>query len=94
MCNINLRCSANGREALHYAAEAGDSACIEVLLGAQAAEVDAKDEFGRTPLSWAAENGHERVVKALLATGKVEVDSKDGGGRTPQWRAAPRRHAF
>jgi ankyrin repeat protein len=50
---------------------------VKLLLKANQAEVDSKDENGRTPLSWAAGNGHEATVKLLLDMGKIDADSKN-----------------
>jgi ankyrin repeat protein len=89
MCDVNTRASGSGKQALHYAAEAGHNACIIMLLDVPNVEADSKDRDGRTPLWRAAGAGHEGVVKALLATGKVDAESKDGDGRTPlSWATA------
>mmetsp|Transcript_14017 Transcript_14017/g.26196 ORF Transcript_14017/g.26196 Transcript_14017/m.26196 type:complete len:219 (-) Transcript_14017:55-711(-) len=51
--------------ALHYAAQRGHAAAVELLLDARA-EIDALDRHSDTPLSWAARSGHLDAVKKLV----------------------------
>ncbi|KAK2812422.1 hypothetical protein FQN50_001423 [Emmonsiellopsis sp. PD_5] len=57
----------NGRAALSYAAENGNTLIVNLLL-ARNADIECRDNKMETytPLLWAAENGHDAVVKALL----------------------------
>ena len=52
--DVNIRRS-NGKTPLHAAAEEGNLACVEVLLGANA-DVHAKDHSGRTAADLALSN--------------------------------------
>mmetsp|Transcript_13893 Transcript_13893/g.30787 ORF Transcript_13893/g.30787 Transcript_13893/m.30787 type:complete len:219 (-) Transcript_13893:89-745(-) len=51
--------------ALHYAAQRGHAASIELLVESKA-EVNALDRHSDTPLSWAARSGHLDAVKKLI----------------------------
>jgi hypothetical protein len=59
--------------AVHYAAQRGQAACIEVLIRADA-EVDVADKHGDSPLAWAARNGHIEAVHKLL---EMRADPED-----------------
>ena len=88
ICSLSAVCLATGRNALHYAAEAGSVGCLDVLLRDRRFDVDARDKEGRTALFLAAMAGHDEVVHLLEGTGRAEVDAKDKGGLTPLWWAS------
>lgn len=75
-CSVNLR-DADGRTALHIAAQRGAADAVRVLLEA-GAERDVIDARGSTPLHEAARGWHDAAVSLLLATAankKSEVDT-------------------
>merc|ERR1719502_1962406 len=51
--------------AAHYAAQRGQSGCIDVLVKYKA-EVDCVDKHGDSPLAWASRNGHIEAVHKLV----------------------------
>lgn len=53
---------------LHFAADRGHSAVVEILLN-EGANANAKDDMKRTPLHLAAGAGHASVAQLLLAHG-------------------------
>lgn len=63
--------------ALHYAAAAGSTELVSLLL-ARHAEIDAPSPSGMTPLMLAAREGQENVVTLLLKEG-ADASLKDGG---------------
>ncbi|KAI6762402.1 hypothetical protein HG530_008382 [Fusarium avenaceum] len=78
-----INCQDNdGSTALSYAAYAGNSAILEILLANPHVDVDKRDYNGRTPISYAAENGHTLVVSRLLEHG-ANPNWKDLGRTTP-----------
>jgi len=58
----------DGTTPLHYAAQAGDLAKVQMLLRS-GIKVDAENRYGVTPLSLAAESGNVAVVNAFVAAG-------------------------
>ncbi len=74
------------RTALHYAAEAGHAATIDILLAAGAAP-SPKDFRSLAPLHLAALGGHLEAVRRLLA-GKARVTVTDFDKQTPLHFAA------
>ena len=74
-----------GMRPLHWAARAGSSACLGLLL-ANGAEVNALNKARRTALQLAAEHDRAEVIGLLAANG-AELDSQDRKGRTPLHRA-------
>ncbi|KAL2682375.1 hypothetical protein Neosp_006825 [[Neocosmospora] mangrovei] len=87
---INARDN-DGRTALSYTAEAGNSSILEVLLADSLLDVDARDREGRTPISHAADNGHVSVVSRLLERG-ANPNWKDLDGLSPLWHAVQYGH--
>jgi len=66
-----------GWTALHYAAAAGSTAIVGILLDHHA-YIDAESPSGMTPLMLAAREGQEDVVRQLLEQG-ADATLKDGG---------------
>lgn len=72
----NLRCNSdlinwqneNGRTALMFAANMGQTKCVELLLEHNA-KLDLQDDIGRTALMHAAVNGKSDSVHLLIAKG-------------------------
>jgi ankyrin repeat protein len=54
---------------------------VDLLLGEERAEVDARNEVGATPLHLAARNGHAQVVRLLLDRGATP-DATTSAGAT------------
>lgn len=79
---------ADGMSAMHWAAERGDLALLDVLLTA-GAELESATRIGEyRPLHIAARNGHAEVVQRLL-DGGADVDARtDPSGSTPLHLAA------
>lgn len=77
--------NADGRTALHYAADEGDVRLVEQLLGA-GADPNAQDKNGWTPLHFAAQANAAGAVSALLRAGAT-TEARDTFGNTPLWRA-------
>jgi ankyrin repeat protein len=78
--NVN-QTDPQGRTALSYAAELGNTEIAKELLDARAAP-DQRDKLGNVPLHWAANNGRVEVIKVLIA-GHATVDAPDRQGITP-----------
>ena len=67
----------NGSLPIHTAASRGNSACIEVLLGAGVA-IDATNDDDRTPLHWASDHGKWDNVQYLLDRGaNIHLEADD-----------------
>ncbi|EGN91711.1 hypothetical protein SERLA73DRAFT_80187 [Serpula lacrymans var. lacrymans S7.3] len=78
--------NSQGNEAvtpLFYAANAGNTEVVTLLLSIDDIKADSKDEEGRTPLSLAAQNGIKEIASLLLERDDVEADSKTRWGQTP-----------
>ena len=65
---------AQGKAALHLAAENGHLQVAEALLGKKA-YVNARSKSGITPLHLACQNGYTRLVKLLIETHKANIES-------------------
>ncbi|XP_063232141.1 uncharacterized protein LOC134536319 [Bacillus rossius redtenbacheri] len=65
------------KTALHYCAEAADTACAELLLARAPDLAAAADEDGYTPLHLAVIAGNSALLRLLLARG-ADVNSLDG----------------
>lgn len=65
-----------GRTALFYAARAGASQVVQLLLDA-GASAHIKDRFGATPVFAAARNGHAEAARILLAAYPAGIDETD-----------------
>jgi len=72
--------------ALNQAANAGNRAMVEFLLG-RGADISAKAWQGKTPLHTAVEEGFQAVTEVLLAN-KANVSAQDDSGETPLALAA------
>lgn len=72
----------NGRNALGWAAWAGQDDVIKLLLKYGFPGVDEEDNSKWTPLFWALEAPTSTTVATLLDTGLVNVNHKDHSGRT------------
>ncbi|KAK2782894.1 hypothetical protein FQN52_000534 [Onygenales sp. PD_12] len=71
----------NGRAALSYAAEDGNTLIVNLIL-AKNADFECSDgDEDRTPLVWAAENGHDAVVKELLDKYATTIENDNAGER-------------
>jgi ankyrin repeat protein len=93
ICSLNAVCVSTGRNALHFAADAGSVDCLAILLRDRRLDLDARDKQGRTALFLAALSGHDEFVSVLLGTGqKVVIDAKDKDGLTPLWWASRHGH--
>jgi ankyrin repeat protein len=89
--NVNA-VNAYGVNAMLLAAEASNTALIEVLLKA-GAKADSANPDGETALHLVARAGNVDAAKLLLAHG-AKVDARETfGGQTPLMWAAARRHA-
>jgi ankyrin repeat protein len=77
---------------LFRAAESGDHISMEILLGMDETNLDAKDGNGQILLMAAARNGHARTVQLLVEIGKVDVRATDHNGQTPLLVAARSGH--
>ena len=71
-----------GSSLLHLAAELGDEARVQFLLGMQA-QVDVVNPNGETPLHWACSLGHLAVVRALAQCGANAMLHERVQGLTP-----------
>ena len=72
---------------MHHAARAGALACVELLLRASDARVDARTRSGRaTALHKACAGGHAACAAALLGGG-ASVDAVDADGETALHKA-------
>ena len=72
----------DGWPALHFAAEAGNTSCVELLLESRADLEMRAAEDGSTALHCAASNGHVKVLKLLLHCG-ADKDCALTNGCTP-----------
>jgi ankyrin repeat protein len=74
-----------GTTALHTAALAGSSACVQLLLKHKA-DINRTGNHGRSALHFAAWNGYVDTINTLLEQG-AEPNAGDDHGRTPFWWA-------
>ncbi|KAF5699676.1 ankyrin repeat-containing protein [Fusarium mundagurra] len=79
--------TAEGKRALPYAAESGDTDTVAALLEGRASPT-LLDNSLWIPLHYAADAGSLAVVKILLSIPEVVPDAKNDYGQTPLWRAA------
>jgi len=88
--NLLLEAQANvnpaGWKPLHYAAFAGHSALVSLLLG-HGAEINARAPNGQTALMLAAKNGQIEVVQ-LLVNAHATINLTDPNGKNAQQLAA------
>ncbi len=78
----------NGWTALHFAADAGDERCIDLLL--PFIDAAAANRDGETPLMFAAEGGRTQCVERLLTAGGANL--ANGWGDTALVLASDRGH--
>jgi ankyrin repeat protein len=76
----------NGWTALHFAANRGHEAVVQLLLN-KGADINAKTKTGTTALHIAAQRGSEVVVRLLIDRG-ADVEAKDNRGEMALHRAA------
>jgi len=77
--NLNL-IDADGRSALHAAAQEGSAEVITILVCAKA-KLNLVDKSGYTPLISAASKGHATCISLLLGAG-AELETKNKHGET------------
>jgi ankyrin repeat protein len=92
ICNMDAVCIPTGKNALHFAAEAGSGGCLEILMQDRRRDLNDRDKKGHAPLFAAALAGQDGIVDVLQATGRVEIDAKDKDGLTPLWWASKHGH--
>ncbi|KAL4425708.1 hypothetical protein ABPG75_009724 [Micractinium tetrahymenae] len=86
-----VNCSSAGRATpLHAAAEEGDAAQLQALLGLGAV-VDARDRSGATPLFLACEAGKDRSVQVLLGA-NAAINVRNAADETPLYISALKGH--
>ena len=78
----------SGWTALIGAANRGNAAWVERLLGAAGVVVNHADEHGNTALTKAAHGGHIDCVRTLLGTAGIAVNHANGSGVTALEKAA------
>ena len=74
-----------GMRPLHWAARAGSSQCVALLLES-GADPNAANKARRTPLQLAAEQDRAEAIQVLAENG-ADLDTQDKKGRTPLHRA-------
>mmetsp|Transcript_20540 Transcript_20540/g.58677 ORF Transcript_20540/g.58677 Transcript_20540/m.58677 type:complete len:755 (+) Transcript_20540:83-2347(+) len=79
--DVNSR-SLNGWTALHLAAHAGHSACIDLIMEVVQDPNPTSDQ-GRTALHLAAMQGHMECVRSLVGRWRATLDCQDAFGATP-----------
>ncbi|KAF5983595.1 ankyrin repeat-containing protein [Fusarium coicis] len=80
-----------GKLALSYAVQSGDSDTVAALLK-ERIPATLKDGYDWIPLHYAAEAGHVSVIQMLLKDPNVVPDSKARHNDTPLWHAAVNGH--
>jgi ankyrin repeat protein len=78
------------RTPLAYAAVAGQTQMVNILVAQQGVDVSPIDRWGMTPLHYAAENGHLNVVRILLDAPGTNVWHTSIYDKTPLALAAGR----
>lgn len=81
------KCDNEGNTPLHFAAQAGQVECLNVLLSrCKTIEIDARNNLGFTPLMKAALQGRNKCAKLLLFAGANPTLRDSGRGlRADQW---------
>ncbi len=64
-----------GMQPIHWAAESGCTATVELLLDRGATGIDAPDGYGWQPIHCAAQNGHMAVMVTLISHGATITDN-------------------
>uniref|UniRef100_A0A0G4HRM2 Uncharacterized protein n=1 Tax=Chromera velia CCMP2878 TaxID=1169474 RepID=A0A0G4HRM2_9ALVE len=82
---------ANGKTALHIAAEEGDLASVIALLNS-GRDANAKTIWKITPLHYAASAGHAHIVRRLLEHSGIEKEPRDWRNMSPLLAAVRRGH--
>ncbi|KAJ2482245.1 ATP-dependent RNA helicase, partial [Coemansia sp. RSA 2320] len=77
----------HGNTALHLAAAAGYTLCVESLLSSGAAAARQNSE-GVAPIHYAAYHGHKDTVLQVLRHSAAVTDQRDSSGKTPLMLAA------
>nr|CAJ77471.1 myotrophin [Lubomirskia baikalensis] len=75
--NVNLELS-NGRDAIHYAADYGQSEVLRYLLS-KGANVNAPDKHGITAMLAAFWESHVECVKVLVSKGAAKIGNSPDG---------------
>ncbi|KAF4207607.1 hypothetical protein CNMCM8927_002684 [Aspergillus lentulus] len=78
------------RTPLAYAAVAGQTQMVNILVAQQGVDVSPVDRWGMTPLHYAAENGHLNVVRMLFNAPGTNVWHTSIYDKTPLALAAGR----
>jgi ankyrin repeat protein len=76
-----------GKTPLFWGVESGRKDVVELLLSAQAVDVNVKNIYWLTALSEAISRDHKEIVQLLLCTGKVDVSVKGWKGLTALMQA-------
>ncbi|KAF5978505.1 hypothetical protein FBULB1_6104 [Fusarium bulbicola] len=86
--NPNMMPKRAGFDRLHSSSH-GYEALVNLVLGIEIVDPDARDDKGWTPVLWAASKGHETIVKLLLETKKVDTNAKEKSDETRRTRRTP-----
>ena len=78
--NINIKAVSDGKTPLHWAAIAGDTRSLELLLDNGAREIT--DEEGQTALHCAASSGQLEAIISLLESSVIDIDARTIKGDT------------
>lgn len=73
---------AEGKQAIHFAAQRGQTSLIEILLS-KGGDANAQDSKGQTPLHYSMVGGSPAAVKALLSAG-ASASITDNDGKPPE----------
>jgi ankyrin repeat protein len=89
----NLLVARGAPLSLFEACAAGELACVDSLLGGDAADINAYGEDGWTPLHLAAFFGHAKITELLLGRGAdATARSRNANGNTPLHAALAGNH--
>ena len=80
--NINWQGYHIGWSPLHYAANNGSEALLNLALGVCGVEVNCSDQDKETPLMRACQLGHENIAALLCQAADIDVNLRDSSGRT------------